>query len=94
MNCGAYVVDAVVYIVAAAVVMISQTPTLVAGVADEGARWTGLVGNEGDRRQVRHRPLKARGGARSAWRHGVEAWWTAELEDEDRSVNVREVGAL
>jgi hypothetical protein len=73
MNCGAYVVDAVVYIVAAAVVMISQTPTLVAGVADEGARCTGLVGNEGDRRQVRHRPLKARGGARSAWRHGVEA---------------------
>jgi hypothetical protein len=70
MNCG---VDAVVYIAAVAAVMISQTPTLVAGVADEGARCTGLVGNEGGRRQVRHRPLKVRGGARSAWRYGVEA---------------------
>ena len=73
MNCGAYVVDAVVYIAAVAAVVIYQTPTLVADVADEGARSTGLVGSEGGRRQVRHRPLKARGGERSAWMYGVEA---------------------
>ena len=73
MNCGAYVVDAVVYIAAVAAVVIYQTLTPVAGVADEGARRRGLVGSEGGRIQVRHHPLKARGGERSPWRCDVEA---------------------
>jgi hypothetical protein len=48
MNCGVHVVDAVVvYIAAVAAVVIYQTPTLVADVADEGARSTGLVGSGG-----------------------------------------------
>lgn len=73
MNCGAYVVDAVVYIAAVAAVMIHQTPTLVADVADEGARSMDLVGSGGGQRQVRHRLLKAREGEHSTWRYGVEA---------------------
>ena len=74
MNCGAYVVDVVVCIAAvAAAVMIHQTPTLVADVADESARSTDLVGSEGDRRRVRRRLLKAREGDHSAWRYDVEA---------------------
>ena len=74
MNCGAYVVDVVVYIAAvAAGVVIHQTPTLVADVADEGARSTDLVGSGGGRRQVRRRRLKAREGEHSAWRYDVEA---------------------
>jgi hypothetical protein len=70
MNCGAYVVDDVVVVVCiaavAAAVMIHQTPTLVADVADEGERNTDLVGSEGDRRRVRRRLLKAREGEHSA----------------------------
>jgi hypothetical protein len=66
MNCGAYVVDVVYIAAVAAVMMIHQTPTLVADVADEGVRGTDLVGSEGDRRRVRHRLLKAREGEHSA----------------------------
>ena len=74
MNYGAYVVDVVVYIAAVtAAVVIHQTPTLVADVADEGARSTDLVGSGGGRRQVRRRRLKAREGEHSAWRYDVEA---------------------
>lgn len=73
MNYGAYVVDVVYIAAVAAAVMIHQTPTFVADVADEGARSTDLVGSEGGRRQVRRRPLKAREGEHSAWRYDVEA---------------------
>ena len=74
MNCGAYVVDVVVYIAAVpAAVVIHQTPTLVADVADEGVRSTDLVASEGGRRQVRRLPLKAREGEHSAWSYDVEA---------------------
>lgn len=73
MNYGAYVVDVVYIAAVAAAVMIHQTPTFVADVADEGARSMGSAGSEGGRRQVRHRLLKAREGDRSVWRYGVEA---------------------
>jgi hypothetical protein len=74
MNCGAYAVDAVVYIAAVAgAVVIHRTPTLVADVADEDARSTGLLESEGGQRQVPHRPPKAREEGHSTWRYGVEA---------------------
>jgi hypothetical protein len=73
MNCGAYVVDVVYIAAVAAAAVIHQTPTLVADVADEGARSTDLVGSEGGRRQVRRRPLKVREGEHSTWRYDVEA---------------------
>lgn len=59
--------------VAAAVVAARQSLMAVADLVGECAKSMGWVGNEGDRRKVRHRPLKVRERERADGSCGAEA---------------------